>query len=85
MKTILLTGAGGCLAGEIIRQLSNQNQYHILALTSQSKRLHHKFKDAANLTCISVDDWQSKKVKLCDVDFLIHCAFYTKIGCYTTG
>jgi len=78
MKTILVTGAGGFLAGELIKQLSNQQQYHILALTSDKEKLIDKFKDVMNLSCISVSDWQLNTVDLSEVAVVIHCAFTIK-------
>lgn len=73
-KNILITGAGGFLGREIIRQTCGLNRYNIFALTSDTKELSSAF-NHANLNILGIEEWENRKLPLLDMDFVIHCAF----------
>ncbi|MDP3387191.1 MAG: NAD(P)-dependent oxidoreductase [Eubacteriales bacterium] len=77
-KTILISGAGGFLGGELIKQLGNNPNYNILALTSNKSKLKMRFKEIKNISYISVNDWNDGTFVWKSVDVLIHCAFTIK-------
>ncbi len=54
MKTVLITGAGGFLGGELIKQLGNNPKYKIIALTSNISKLQVKFHEINNIKIISM-------------------------------
>jgi len=74
-KTILITGAGGLLGGELIRQLTCESDYKILALTSDKNKLMSRFPNVNQLECYSIDEFEDRKIHWGKVDILIHCAF----------
>ena len=74
-KTILITGAGGFLGGELIQQLSQNSNYKIIALTSQKKKLLSRFSHVDQLECFSIEEWKNGNIPWKQVDTLIHCAF----------
>lgn len=69
---ILITGAGGYLGSELIRQLL-ETEHQVVALTSDKLKIKQKHGDAVN--CYSNDELFSGEVPLQDVDVVIHCAF----------
>ena len=74
-KTILITGAGGLLGGELIDQLSQKTKYRILALTSNKERLVSRFCGVGQLDFYSIEEWENGTLPWENVDILIHCAF----------
>jgi nucleoside-diphosphate-sugar epimerase len=72
--SVLVTGAGGFLGGELIKQLSKTN-YQIVALTSNKNKLMAGFYHIEKLTCFDMEDWKSGKLPWNKIDTLIHCAF----------
>lgn len=77
-KTVLISGAGGFLANYLIKQLSNDHHYEILALTSNKEKLEKKFSNIKNMKCISNIEWDNGLLNIDKVDTLIHCAFATE-------
>lgn len=72
---VLVTGAGGFLGGELIRQLSEKTDYQIFALTSNKEKLIKEFSCIKQLSCFDIDDMESGKISWNKVDTLVHCAF----------
>src|SRR5699024_2460100 len=74
-KSILITGSGGLLGGELINQLLRDAQFHIIAMTSQVATLKETYSDP-NIKVVSNETW---KEEICNagikVDTLINCAF----------
>ncbi len=75
MKTVLITGAGGFLGGELIKQLGNNPKYKIIALTSNISKLQVKFHEINNIKIISTRDCNYNALVWECVDVVIHCAF----------
>lgn len=67
----MITGAGGILAGEIIKQLENDPAIHIMALTFQRDALEKKYRHSDNISVYDADK-HSEDFK---INFLIHCSF----------
>lgn len=72
---LIITGAGGFLGQEIIRQLSNDNNYYVYALTSQTEQLKKKYIDNSHIVICQKDSLIQKSSILKDADILINCAF----------
>ena len=72
---VLITGAGGFLGGELIRQLSEKKDYEIFALTSNKEKVMTEFSCIKQLFCFDIDDMKSGKIPWNKVDILVHCAF----------
>lgn len=71
MKKVLVTGAGGYLAGVLIHDLLINN-YTVVAATSNASILRNKL---LNVKVIENKDlWENNNL-LKDIDVLIHCAF----------
>lgn len=69
---ILITGAGGYLGTELIKQLIN-TEHKVYALTSNKEKLKQKFGD--KVISYSNEQLKSNKVSLQSIDVVIHCAF----------
>lgn len=74
-RNILITGSGGLLGSELIKKLSEDEQFYIIAMTSQVNTLKKMYL-GSNIKIISNDTWKeelnSSGVK---IDTLINCAF----------
>lgn len=74
-NTVLISGAGGYLAGALIEQLSKISGVTIYALTSNKPKLMHQLKASNQLEIISMDDYKNGDLSSGKIDTLIHCAF----------
>lgn len=74
-KTILITGAGGFLGGELIRQLSHRGDITVYALTSTKEKVTTLHKETKNLLVFSFKEWGDQSIPLHNVNAVIHCAF----------
>lgn len=72
---ILISGAGGFLGSEVIRQLLDRGNYDVFAYTSQKDKLKAKFSNNNNLTCFDYEDWKNENIPFDEIDVLINCAF----------
>lgn len=75
MKQFLITGAGGFLGIELIRQLSNTEQVKVIALTSQQEKLKNKYKNVPNVIILGRNDIFGTTFSCSEVDIVINCAF----------
>jgi len=74
-KKILVTGASGFLGNELIKQLLNEGDFHVIAMTSKVNELKEKYTNNY-ITVVSSQTWKSKlKEDSMHVDILINCAF----------
>lgn len=69
---ILITGAGGFLGNELIKQLI-ATEHQAFALTSNKKSLQKKFPN--NCEVFSIEEWKNETLPLQKIDTVIHCAF----------
>lgn len=71
---ILVSGAGGFLGRELIRQLLAKGSYEVLAYTSQKEKLKNIFNNKA-LQCFDYEDWKNGLIPFGQIDTLINSAF----------
>lgn len=72
---IMVTGSGGLLGGELIKQLLQNDQAFVIAMTSQVTSLKARF-SADKLKVVSNDSWETElKNSGVEVDTLINCSF----------
>ncbi|EHQ91863.1 NAD dependent epimerase/dehydratase family protein [Desulfosporosinus youngiae DSM 17734] len=76
-KTILVTGANGFLAWELLHQLCKCGEYNIIAMTSDSAKAKENYADL-DVTCVSNDDVFNKTEYLEATDIIVHAAFCRK-------
>lgn len=72
---ILITGAGGYFAGELIRQFQEKPEIKIIALSSEPARVSEKYK---NIYCISNTELLDNSMDLLKIDVVVHTAFCRK-------
>ncbi len=72
MKNILVTGAGGYLGTELIKQLM-KTENKIYALTSNKLKIEKRF--GSSVICFSNDELFAEKSFLSEIDIVVHCAF----------
>lgn len=72
---ILISGAGGFLGSEVIRQLLDKGNYDIFAYTSQKDKLKDRFDNNSKLTCFNYEDWKKGSIPFDKIDSIINCAF----------
>src|SRR5699024_635645 len=74
-KTVLITGSGGLLGSELIKQLLNDSNWHVIAMTSNVHNVVNNFNNN-ELLVVRNDSWMeqlsNKNIK---VDTMINCAF----------
>lgn len=76
-SNILISGAGGFLGSEVIKQLlQDENQkYHIIAVSSKKEQLIDKFNHNPRLTVLHTDTWRDEVELNYKIDALVNCAF----------
>lgn len=72
---ILITGASGYFAGEIIRQLSESENVELIALSSDTNKINAK---GSEVMLISNEDLFNEEVQIPHVDIIVHTAFCRK-------
>lgn len=73
--TILITGAGGLLGGNLIERLLKNGKHNIVALSSQKNKIMKTYGDNENLSCFNIEEWKTNKINFNSIDILINCAF----------
>lgn len=73
-NTIMITGAGGFLGGELLNQIIEDTDYFAVAITSQPHKLYDKF-GKKRLVCYSFEDINKNAINWKDIDVIVHCAF----------
>ena len=79
-KTILLSGAGGFLGTEILRQVAGRADIRVIALTSQLEKLRAVSGESGNLTVLGRNAIFEDTFSFGTVDVLINCAFPRNAG-----
>jgi nucleoside-diphosphate-sugar epimerase len=74
-KTILVTGAGGFLGGELVKQLLDLTKHQVFALTSNKEKLNSRFAGSETFSCYSMNEWTCNASLWDEVDIVVHCAF----------
>lgn len=75
ISTVMVTGAGGFLGTELLHQISNHEEYSVIALTSNVSKIHERFPNNNKITCFALKDMDSDNIPWNDIDIIIHCAF----------
>lgn len=75
IKTIMVTGASGFLANQIISKIINNKNYEVIALSSKKEGLIKQYSQNKNIECFNIGDMKSNEIPFERVDTLIHCAF----------
>lgn len=70
--TVLVTGAGGFLGKELVKQLLEDKSINIVAITSNVERLTKDFGEVPNLNVLHTEHWVDR---IENADILINCAF----------
>ncbi len=73
-ETIMVTGAGGFLGRELLRQIMDNTDYNVIAITSQSAKLYGKFGEK-RLTCYDFSSIQNDDINWKDISIIVHSAF----------
>src|SRR5699024_5982549 len=72
-QTVMISGAGGLLGTELIKQLILNDKFNIVAMSSQKEKLLEKYSQS-KVKVVSNDYWV-KELEDIQVDVLINCAF----------
>ena len=72
---ILITGAGGVLGSELIRQLIKNGEYQILALDIDKKVFPESLADHDLIELYDSKEWVENKLPWNKINSVIHCAF----------
>ena len=70
---IAITGAGGFLGTELLRQLTTREDAEVYAFTFDFERERETFPVSANI--INIDNREAAAFDYSEIDVLIHCAF----------
>lgn len=75
-KTILVTGASGFLGRELVKQLLQEEEHSVIAVTSQCDLLPHLLGHRPNFRLVHTLDLINRKVSLSEgLDVVVNCAF----------
>lgn len=90
MKRILITGGSGFIGTEIVMQLKKEGKWDIVVLDSMSKQVHgdnwqesylyNRIKKECRFLKGDVTDYNTVKMALQDVEYIIHLAAETGTG-----
>lgn len=69
---VLITGAGGFLGNELIRQLL-KTTHVVYALSSDKEQIKTRFSNKCH--AFSIKEWEDGELPLDKIDVVIHCAF----------
>src|SRR5690625_2781443 len=72
-KTVLISGASGLLGNELVNQLLNNTNHHVIALTSQVEYLKKQL-NQRNIMILDIKNWD-QHVGNTEIDTFINCAF----------
>lgn len=72
---LIVTGAGGFLGREIIRQLTKNNKNFVYALTSQVEQMQNEYSNKSNVMVCKKESLIEEDCLLKNADILINCAF----------
>ncbi|MGI6328765.1 MAG: NAD-dependent epimerase/dehydratase family protein [Dethiobacteria bacterium] len=75
IRTIMVTGAGGFLGGELLNKLYNNTNYNIVGITSKKEDIYRKYKNQNILVCYNIEGWEKEKIPWNSIDLIVHCAF----------
>lgn len=75
MKRILITGAGGFLGTELVRQMAGKQGVKVFALTSQKDKLKQVCGNAENVMPLERNAVFEPGFSFAEIDILINCAF----------
>ncbi len=70
-RTVLVTGAGGFLGNEIIKQLAEDIRYKVFALDLTKVSIE----ELRDYQIFDYEDWINRKIPLQKIDCVINCAF----------
>ncbi len=73
--TILISGAGGFLGHELVKQFLQRDNFNVIALTSKVGKLEEQFKNYGKLKVVHTDHWIEEVDGNDRIDFLVNCAF----------
>lgn len=74
-ERILITGASGLLATEIICRLADRDTYRLLLVSSQPERLRQVYRTCGNVECCTLEELLGSEFKTQSIDVMLHTAF----------
>jgi len=74
LRTILISGTGGLLGSELVKQLLVSPHNHIIALSSQVEEVKRVFGNHANLRILNNSNW-ANMVQKNEIEIFVNCAF----------
>lgn len=75
IRTIMVTGVGGFLGGELLNKLYNNTNYNIVGITSKKEDIYRNYKNQNILVCYNIEGWEKEKIPWNSIDLIVHCAF----------
>lgn len=72
---VLISGASGFLGKELVTQLLDSNEYHVIGLTSRPEVLNKYFESTSDLSVFNINNWTKEIDQSTNIDVLINCAF----------
>jgi len=74
-KTVLISGAGGFLGKELLRQLLMHTNFFVIALSSQKDLIKNEYVDTERLHCFDFIDLERGLIPFAKINYVINCAF----------
>lgn len=74
-ERILITGASGLLATEMICRLADRDAYRLLLVSSQPERLRQVYRTCGNMEFYTLDDLLGSEFETQSIDVILHTAF----------
>lgn len=74
MKTIVITGATGLVATELVRALTGSNAYSIYLVSTRPNILHKRYPTVGNLHILTMDELEERHLETV-IDVIIHAGF----------
>lgn len=75
MKSILITGASGSVATELIKNYLNDSNFKLILITNHTEALKKRYLANYNVEILSIEQLKNSPISNVEIDVVIYTAF----------